>query len=72
VGATVPVQVISTGCSIDPFILTVRYSPQFKKAVFFESFFGYAERGDYILADSSNSPQEGVDQAIYGSVEVFK
>jgi hypothetical protein len=69
---TLPVDIATGGsCSISPNLLTVRYSPQFKKVVLFESVFGYSENGDYV-PNYDTWPYQGVDQSIYASVEVLK
>jgi hypothetical protein len=71
---TVLVALYTSGdCSISPYALTIRYSPHFRKAIFFESTFGYGEAGDYYLHPQTSSTTSGasVDQTIYASTEIL-
>lgn len=69
---TVPIELTTDQtCPISPFLLTVRYSPHFKKVVFFESRYGYTEIGDYYSPDARHDPKM-FDRDIYSSAQVFK
>jgi hypothetical protein len=67
--ATIPVSIKQDGvCAFAPALLTVRYSPTFKKVVIIDSTFGFNLEGTYFL----NYNDGYFDSDIYNSIEIFK